>query len=51
MGRIVSKTQLLKTNCYLPFNFTVTKIHVAIRLVEEGAAYTFNYPLVNYVIT
>ena len=28
-------TQLLKTRSYLPFNFAVTKIRVAIRLVED----------------
>ena len=35
MGRVISKTQLLKTKSYFLFTFAVTKIRVAIRLVED----------------
>ena len=33
---IISKTQLLKTRSYPPFDFVITKIHAAIRLTEDG---------------
>ena len=46
---MISQTKPLKTKSFLPFNFPVTNICVAIRLAEmeqEWAAYSFNYPLV-----
>ena len=36
LGLIISKTELLKTRPYHPFNFAVTKIFVALRVVEDG---------------
>lgn len=36
LGLIISETELLKTRPYHPFNFAVTKIHVAIFSVEDG---------------
>ena len=34
MGRI-SQTKTLKIKSFLPFNFAITKMHVAIRLAED----------------
>ena len=35
-GKIISKTQTLKTRSFLPFNSAITKIWVAISLVQDG---------------
>ena len=48
LGRIILKTQLLKTRSYLLLNFAVTKVRVVIHLDKDGkewTAYSFNYPL------
>ena len=36
LGRMISQTKTLKIKSFLPFNFAVTKICVAIRLAEDG---------------
>ena len=35
-GRMISQTKPLKTKYFLPFNFAITKICVAIHLPEDG---------------
>ena len=36
LGRMISQTKTLKIKYFLPFNFALTKICVAIRLAEGG---------------
>ena len=36
LGRMISQTKTLKIKSFLPFNFVITKICVAIRLAESG---------------
>ena len=36
LGRMISQTKTLKIKSFLPFNFAITKICVAIRLAENG---------------
>ena len=36
LGRMISQTKTLKIKSFLPFNFAITKICVAIRLAEDG---------------
>ena len=46
---MISQTKALKIKSFLPFNFEITKICVAIRLQrigQEWAAYSFDYLLV-----
>ena len=47
---MISQTKTLTINPFLPFNFAITKIFVAIRLAEDGTRmggiYSFDYPLV-----
>ena len=33
---MISQTKPLKINFFLPFNFAITTIYVAIRLAEDG---------------
>ena len=35
-GQMISETKPLKIKSFIPFNFAITKICVAIRLVEYG---------------
>ena len=35
LGRMISQTKTLKIKYFLPFNFTVTQICVAIRFAED----------------
>ena len=36
MGRMISQKKPLKIESYLPFNFAITRICVAIRLAVDG---------------
>ena len=53
---MISQTKPLKIKSFLPFNFAITEICVAIRLPEngarmgEGGANSFNYPLVKIIL-
>ena len=48
LGRMISQTKPLKIKSFLPFNFSITKICVAIRLAEDGTRMDgINYPLVS----